>query len=226
MVSNRTNGNPERVAWIRRLSSLATQRLGPQAKIIAACVGFVLFLVLCGFGLYFSLVNTNLHMLSSVDRQAKYTADCVSCTSLGSTVVADTSLNTADSSSLGFLTQLFDTSDFTPRWQCGKWTTALGWLHILSDLGVWLAYLAIPCVLIGFAPAPTGDAFSVHLFSIRRLHPRLWQHSSHGGSHFLVACLSPGWTTQVGNRAGVVGYRNRAHPYYSQVVELTKRPRI
>ncbi len=46
-----------------------------------------------------------------------------------------------------FLTHLFDTSDFPPRWQCGNWTTGHGWLHILSDLGVWLAYIAIPCVL-------------------------------------------------------------------------------
>jgi PAS domain S-box-containing protein len=46
-----------------------------------------------------------------------------------------------------FWQQLFDTSDFPSRWHCGTWTTGHGWLHILSDLGVWSAYLAIPCVL-------------------------------------------------------------------------------
>jgi PAS domain S-box-containing protein len=46
-----------------------------------------------------------------------------------------------------FFTHLFDTSDFRPRWHCGLWTPGHGWLHILSDLGVWSAYLAIPCVL-------------------------------------------------------------------------------
>src|SRR5207253_1757420 len=46
-----------------------------------------------------------------------------------------------------FLTWPFDTSDFPPRWHCGSWSGALGWLHILSDLGVWSAYVAIPCVL-------------------------------------------------------------------------------
>jgi PAS domain S-box-containing protein len=46
-----------------------------------------------------------------------------------------------------FLTHLFDSSDFPPRWRCGNWSSELGWLHILSDLGVWTAYLAIPCVL-------------------------------------------------------------------------------
>jgi PAS domain S-box-containing protein len=47
----------------------------------------------------------------------------------------------------GFLAHLFDTSGFPPRWQCGDWTPGHGWLHILSDLGVWSAYVAIPCVL-------------------------------------------------------------------------------
>jgi PAS domain S-box-containing protein len=46
-----------------------------------------------------------------------------------------------------FLSKLFDTSEFPARWTCGNWTTAHGWLHILSDLGVWSAYVAIPCVL-------------------------------------------------------------------------------
>jgi PAS domain S-box-containing protein len=46
-----------------------------------------------------------------------------------------------------FLTRLFDTSDFSPRWHCGIWTPGHGWLHILSDLGVWSAYVAIPCVI-------------------------------------------------------------------------------
>ncbi len=50
-----------------------------------------------------------------------------------------------------FLTRLLDTSDFPARWQCGNWTAGHGWLHILSDLGVWSAYVAIPCVLGYFA---------------------------------------------------------------------------
>ena len=51
---------------------------------------------------------------------------------------------------LEFLAHLFDTSDFPPRWQCGTWTEAHGWLHILSDLGTWSAYFAIPCLLVYF----------------------------------------------------------------------------
>jgi PAS domain S-box-containing protein len=45
---------------------------------------------------------------------------------------------------------LLDTSPFPPRWECGSWSAAEGWLHILSDLGVWSAYVAIPCVLAWF----------------------------------------------------------------------------
>jgi PAS domain S-box-containing protein len=48
---------------------------------------------------------------------------------------------------LDFLAHLFDTSDFRARWHCGNWTAGHGWLHILSDLGVWSAYFAIPCLL-------------------------------------------------------------------------------
>jgi PAS domain S-box-containing protein len=54
------------------------------------------------------------------------------------------------SSMLDFFSKLFDTTDFPERWRCGNWTADLGWLHILSDLGIWSAYLAIPIVLAYF----------------------------------------------------------------------------
>jgi PAS domain S-box-containing protein len=49
-----------------------------------------------------------------------------------------------------FLSSLFDTSGFTPRRFCGQWSAELIWLHRTSDLLIWLAYLAIPAVLIYF----------------------------------------------------------------------------
>lgn len=55
--------------------------------------------------------------------------------------------------SVEFLTRLFDPAGFPARWQCGSgWseTPWLGWLHIVSDLGVWGAYVAIPLVLAYF----------------------------------------------------------------------------
>jgi PAS domain S-box-containing protein len=46
-----------------------------------------------------------------------------------------------------FLTPLFDTTGFPARWNCGNWTPGHGWLHILSDVAIWSAYFAIPCIL-------------------------------------------------------------------------------
>jgi len=46
-----------------------------------------------------------------------------------------------------FWKKLFDTSDFPPRWSCGNWTAGHGWLHIVSDIAIWSAYFAIPCIL-------------------------------------------------------------------------------
>jgi signal transduction histidine kinase len=44
----------------------------------------------------------------------------------------------------------FDTSGFMPRWQCGLWSRELGLLHIVSDLGIFGAYTAIPLVIAYF----------------------------------------------------------------------------
>ena len=49
-----------------------------------------------------------------------------------------------------FFGKLFDTSDFPPRWNCGRWDIGLGYLHIFSDLAVWGAYIAIPIVITYF----------------------------------------------------------------------------
>lgn len=48
---------------------------------------------------------------------------------------------------LEFLPYLFDTNDFPPRWECGDWSVAHGWLHVISDLSIFAAYFAIPLVL-------------------------------------------------------------------------------
>lgn len=48
------------------------------------------------------------------------------------------------------VTHLLDDSDFYPRWQCGTWSTEHGLLHIIADLGIWSAYVAIPGVLAWF----------------------------------------------------------------------------
>jgi signal transduction histidine kinase len=54
---------------------------------------------------------------------------------------------------LDFITRLFDTQGFPPRWSCGAaWQEepSLGWLHIGSDLAIFAAYTAIPIVIAYF----------------------------------------------------------------------------
>jgi hypothetical protein len=50
-----------------------------------------------------------------------------------------------------FADGLFDTSGFVPRAQCGAWTPALIWLHVVSDLLIWVAYVSIPVILVVFS---------------------------------------------------------------------------
>lgn len=50
-----------------------------------------------------------------------------------------------------FLQSIFDTSGYLPRWYCGpNWAAApaWGWLLIVSDIAIWLAYSAIPVILL------------------------------------------------------------------------------
>lgn len=51
---------------------------------------------------------------------------------------------------LDFFRRLTDSSDWPPRWFCGRWTDFHGWLYITSDLMIWLAYMIIPLILIRY----------------------------------------------------------------------------
>lgn len=44
----------------------------------------------------------------------------------------------------------FDPTGFPPRWYCGTWSSSLGWLHIFSDVLIFLSYIAIPSCLLYF----------------------------------------------------------------------------
>src|SRR5687768_11120900 len=48
------------------------------------------------------------------------------------------------------ISQIYNTSDFPPRWDCGNWSEAHGWTHIISDAAIFGAYTAIPIVLVYF----------------------------------------------------------------------------
>lgn len=47
-----------------------------------------------------------------------------------------------------FLGNLFSTSDWPARWHCGTWSDFHGWLYIISDIGIWASYFAIPTLLL------------------------------------------------------------------------------
>jgi PAS domain S-box-containing protein len=49
-----------------------------------------------------------------------------------------------------FFSKLFDSSDWPPRWHCGKWSEFHGWLYIISDLLIWSAYFTIPVVILKY----------------------------------------------------------------------------
>jgi signal transduction histidine kinase len=49
-----------------------------------------------------------------------------------------------------FFANLFNTDGFMPRRLCGEWTDAHRWLHVASDIAIFGAYVAIPCVLAFF----------------------------------------------------------------------------
>lgn len=52
---------------------------------------------------------------------------------------------------LDFLSQLFNTEGFPPRWFCGTgWQPFTGWFMITADLLVFAAYLSIPLLLLFF----------------------------------------------------------------------------
>lgn len=48
------------------------------------------------------------------------------------------------------ISKLFDTGDFPARWHCGDWSQAHGWTHIISDVAIFGAYMAIPIALVYF----------------------------------------------------------------------------
>ena len=49
-----------------------------------------------------------------------------------------------------YFSKFFDFKDFPARWHCGNWAEFHGWLHVGSDVAVFLAYMCIPMVLAFF----------------------------------------------------------------------------
>ncbi|MDO6429145.1 PAS domain S-box protein [Flavitalea sp. BT771] len=84
---------------------------------------------------------------------------------------------------LDFFLKLLDSSDWPPRWHCGKWTDFHGWLYIISDLLIWSAYFAIPVIIIRFISRQSHQRYArlYFLFAGAIL--------ACGATHFLDALL-------------------------------------
>jgi len=62
--------------------------------------------------------------------------------------VNDTTNTGLTNQATDFFSNLFDTSNWPPRWHCGTWTDFHGWVYIISDLAIWASYFLIPVLLI------------------------------------------------------------------------------
>ncbi len=49
-----------------------------------------------------------------------------------------------------FFKGLFSTDQWPARWHCGNWSSFHGWLYIISDLSIWIAYFMIPLIIINY----------------------------------------------------------------------------
>lgn len=82
-----------------------------------------------------------------------------------------------------FFNNFFSTAEWPPRWICGEWTSFHGWLYILSDLAIWLAYFIIPVVIIYFVQKRNDVPFL----------PVFWLFGAFiilcGGTHLLDAAM-------------------------------------
>ncbi|MBI1286274.1 MAG: GHKL domain-containing protein [Flavobacteriales bacterium] len=58
---------------------------------------------------------------------------------------------------IDFFRRLLESDQFMPRWVCGKWTSFHGWIYIVSDFTIFLAYMAIPIAMIYFVRKRWGD---------------------------------------------------------------------
>jgi PAS domain-containing protein len=74
---------------------------------------------------------------------------------------------------LDILRNMLDTRSFMPRRYCGNWSSEQIWIHIGSDVLIWLAYLSIPFLL-------------VYLSKYRRDLPYAWMFWLF--SAFIVSC--------------------------------------
>lgn len=58
-----------------------------------------------------------------------------------------------------FFSGLFSTDGLTARRETGNWTEFHAWFHVISDLLIWSAYLAIPIIIYRYVAQRSGSKF-------------------------------------------------------------------
>ncbi len=56
-----------------------------------------------------------------------------------------------------FFSGLFATEQWPARWHCGTWSDFHGWLYIISDTMIWLAYFLIPIIILKYFTGKKGQ---------------------------------------------------------------------
>ena len=63
-----------------------------------------------------------------------------------------------------FFKGVFDTSLWPKRWRCGVWSDFHGWLSIISDLFIGLAYVGIPLIILSYISKKNKNVPFQHIF--------------------------------------------------------------
>lgn len=64
-----------------------------------------------------------------------------------------------------FFKNLFNSEGFMPRWVCGQWSETLGWMYIIANIAIGLAYFTIPFLLFRFVVKRKEKLFNIVFIS-------------------------------------------------------------
>lgn len=83
-----------------------------------------------------------------------------------------------------FFKGLFATDKWPARWHCGEWSNFHGWLYIISDLLIWLAYFLIPIIILEYFSRKKGTIKFTKAYLLFAMFILLC-----GGTHFMDAVM-------------------------------------
>ena len=85
---------------------------------------------------------------------------------------------------IDFFKGLFDTHLWPARWYCGYWSDFHGWLYIISDMMIWIAYFLIPVIIFNYVSKRKQVIKYPGIYLLFGAFILLC-----GSTHFLEACM-------------------------------------